>query len=359
MKRKIVYGAIVIILLVQAQTVFADHNEDFINAAKRNDLRRMEQLIQRNANRMNLDYCMTLVGQNSISDSTMIEALRLLFRHGANINSKQYDPLFSIMIYRPNSSDIIKFLLNEGANPDNNNGTPFITVLRNRNLELAALMLQKGANIDLRQSIGDVDRVALRWVSESQEGTPLMIMARDGYFAGVKFLVENGAKINLRDSLGRTAASLAYDRGEIEIYNYLKENGAIDFEPRQVANQPVSPNPSSTTNVYVQPSVPAQPPPAPVQSAPSGWNLSVLSGANNIGGTWTSSVGNGFMVLNGNGSSGSVNIQVNGMLLTGTATISGNSLNLYITSGQFAGQQFRYTIVTNRLIQGDGENFSR
>jgi len=85
-----------------------------------------------------------------------------------------------------------------------------------------------------------------------------------------------------------------------------------------------------------------------------------MSGTNNIGGTWTSSVGKGnFIVLNGTGTSGSVNIQINGKSMSGTASISGNTLDLYITSGEFKGQQFRYTIVSNKLIQGDGENFNR
>jgi hypothetical protein len=177
----------------------------------------------------------------------------------------------------------------------------------------------------------------------------------------VQFLVEFGAKVNLRNELGETAASLAYEKGEIEVYNYLKANGAIDFEPRQAAQQPTTPATSSSiANVYVQPSAPAQSAPTPTPSTPAGWNLSVMAGSNNIGGTWNSSVGRGnFMILNGNGLNGTVNIQLNGKTMTGTASISGNYLNLYITSGELKGQQARYTIVTNKLIQGDGENFSR
>jgi hypothetical protein len=63
--------------------------------------------------------------------------------------------------------------------------------------------------------------------------TPLMVAAANGNFEAVKVLVEKGAKVNLRDRNGATAASLAYDGGEIEIYNYLKEHGAIEFEQKQ------------------------------------------------------------------------------------------------------------------------------
>jgi hypothetical protein len=133
--------------------------------------------------------------------------------------------------------------------------------------------------------------------------------------------------------------------------------GTTDVSPTVPSTSSSSQNQIHNTPPANSPS-PAQPAPAP--ATPAGWNLSVLSGANNIGGTWTSSVGRGnFMVLNGNGSSGTVNVQANGIASTGTVTVSGNTLNIYITSGQFAGQQFRYTIVSNRLIQGDGENFSR
>jgi hypothetical protein len=147
---------------------------------------------------------------------------------------------------------------------------------------------------------------------------------------------------------------------------HLKAHGAVDFEPKQVSQAaPASTSQAapSTTNVYVAPSAPSSAPaPSPAPSrpaAPTGWNLSVLAGTNNIGGTWPSSVGNGVMVLNGNGTSGTVSIQANGKYSTGSASISGNTLNLHITSGQFSGQQFTYRIVNNKLIQGNGESFSR
>ena len=168
-----------------------------------------------------------------------------------------------------------------------------------------------------------------------------------------------------------------YPQSQRIMANYFNQNGEmgkdytlVPFQGSSITSAPTTPAPTqqpaapaqSTTNVYVQPSAPAQPAPAPVQSAPAGWVIgSMLSGgANNIGGTWRGSVGSATMVLNGNGAaSGSVIINVNGKQMTGTATVSGNSLNLYITSGEYSGQQFRYTIVTNKLIQGDGENFSR
>ena len=89
-------------------------------------------------------------------------------------------------------------------------------------------------------------------------------------------------------------------------------------------------------------------------AAPGGWNLGAGQ-SDSLYGTWNSSMDNGFMVINGS----SVSIQANGKISMGTLSVSGDTLNIYITSGQFAGQQFAYRIVNSKLLQGDGENFSR
>jgi len=242
----------------------------------------------------------------------------------------------------------------------------------NNDMPVVNLLLDRGANgADILSSLaynGDnefIRRLISKGVQiRSNEGAEaLRNAAKNGKFDTVKLLVANGVNVNARDTDGSTALSMAYDVGEMDIYDYLKANGARDFEPRQVAQQPAQPTTpaQSTTNVYVQPSAPTQTAPAqPAQSAPAGWSFNALGGPNSINGTWNSSVGTGnFMVLNGNGTSGSVTLMVNGNRMSGTATISGNILNLYITSGVLSGQQFQYTIVTNKLLQGPGENFSR
>jgi hypothetical protein len=69
--------------------------------------------------------------------------------------------------------------------------------------------------------------------------TMLMYAAQAGNLNMVKLLIAKKAKVNLRTGgVGASAASLAYDKGEIETYNYLKANGAIDFTPLQVQASP-------------------------------------------------------------------------------------------------------------------------
>ena len=179
--------------------------------------------------------------------------------------------------------------------------------------------------------------------------TFLMSEAQAGNFDAVRFLVENGARVNLRADNGATAASLAYDKGEIEIYNYLKTNGAIDFEPRQVAQQPAAPA-QSTTNVYVQPS-------APAQSAPTPATPTLQTGRYAYSGS------NVTMTLN----VGMVSLYVGNNVIGighGTYRINGNQLVVTITqaTGDYSfmsGRTYAYTITGNTSFSGSGENWVR
>jgi hypothetical protein len=66
----------------------------------------------------------------------------------------------------------------------------------------------------------------------------------------IDVLLKKGANINLRDGQGRTATSITYDRGQLAAYNFLKERGAMDFEPLQVhpsSGQNISPPSSSSS----------------------------------------------------------------------------------------------------------------
>lgn len=52
--------------------------------------------------------------------------------------------------------------------------------------------------------------------------TPLHLATQEGYLEIVKLLIEKGSNPNLTDYLGRTAAHVAKDFNQIEIYNFLK-----------------------------------------------------------------------------------------------------------------------------------------
>ncbi|GBU28744.1 hypothetical protein R84B8_02304 [Treponema sp. R8-4-B8] len=398
MKKKMVLGIAAALLLLQAQMVFAaDTNRDFNAAIREDNFSKAERILKNNAHKWSIKDqrdCWFML--SFYNNSTALRTAQLLYQYKVIFGDNDVD---NFIVFEK-SEELCRYLLSIGM-PIGNNAIA-MAVNKGYSDNFVQLLLEKGGtlndwalraaaknkrwvlfpdlinkstedNINYRQTRDEYTAwynslsasfkqdVSFNY-DPSESKTALMFAAQYGQFRIVRLLVEHGAKVNLRAEGGETAASLAYDNGEIDIYDYLKANGARDFEPRQVTQQPATPAPApsqSTTNVYVQPSTPSQSTQSTNQSQSAGWNLSVMSGTNNIGGTWNSSVGNGFMVLNGNGSSGSVNIQANGKNSSGTATISGNSLHLYITDGQFKGQQFKYTIVTNKLIQGDGENFSR
>jgi hypothetical protein len=70
-----------------------------------------------------------------------------------------------------------------------------------------------------------------KWDPENSK-TALIKAVEMEHFPSVKLLVEAGANLNLRAEYGSTAASIAYDKGNIEIYDYLMAHGAREFTPR-------------------------------------------------------------------------------------------------------------------------------
>jgi len=84
--------------------------------------------------------------------------------------------------------------------------------------------------LNTRKGYGDYN-FSLIW-------TALMFASNAGRLDVVQALVEKGANVNLRvtadnQSKGKTASALAYDAGHINIVEYLKEHGAIDFDQVQ------------------------------------------------------------------------------------------------------------------------------
>jgi hypothetical protein len=179
--------------------------------------------------------------------------------------------------------------------------------------------------------------------------TPLMCASMNGHMNVVQYLVEHGARVNLRNNNGSTAAALAYEKGEIEIYNYLKANGAIDFEPNQVTQQPATPTPQ--TNVYVQPSASAQnPAPAPAPSAPTFQPGRYAFSGSNI-----------TMSLSGYQAAAYSGYE---QVAWGTYRINGNQLVITFNTGIGAGailqgKTFAYTITSNTSFSGSGETWVR
>jgi ankyrin repeat protein len=379
MKRKMVFGAIVLLLVLQAQTVFADYDEDFRKELNRNNIKNIENLLQKRAKQMDLTSCMlwTISGfSKDFNKSNCLDVLRLLVRYGADVNKQVIEtyPYYGELGYpleraikEKHPIAVIQFLLDSGANPNNYSSTyfgrpPITFAYSNGDNAVVNLLLDRGAYgaILLPEAAwrGDnnlINQLINRGIRiRSDEGAKALRYAVErGYIDTVKLLVQNSVNVNARDDKnGATAASIAYDKGEIEIYNYLKANGAVDFEPRQTAQQP-TPQASapSTTNVYVQPSAPA---PAPTRTqtpstptlqtgryAYSGTNvtmelLPVTRFVTLYSGYTT--VGNGSYNINGN-------------------TITITILQASGVASSMVGKTYAYTIMSDTSFSGNGETW--
>lgn len=155
-----------------------------------------------------------------------------LLNHGANIDAQDSGGKTALMeaatLHR---LPALRLLLDRGANaslrddafdmPEARRGhvrvggtTALQGVMRDvstagRDMETPKLLIQNGADIDVRDSDGL---------------TLLMECAPSGDTEGARFLLENGASVNARDSSGRTALMLAV--GRTEIIHLLLSHGA-------------------------------------------------------------------------------------------------------------------------------------
>jgi ankyrin repeat protein len=372
-----VFGAILTVMLIlQAQAIFADYNDDFLKEVGKNDFKAMERVLSRRANQMNLAYCMGQILENRVNGfnrGNMIQILQLLTRYGANANGRiTLSGSFHLENAVKNKQPIavIQFLLDSGADPNLSTYKiylPLRVAYENSDMQVVNLLLDRGANgaellinLGIRGDNEFIRRLISRGVQiRSEQGAiALRFAALKGHFDTVKLLVENGVNINARENdgyqdipEGATATSVAYDRGEIEIYNFLKANGAIDFEPRQVAQQPTPPS-SSTTNVYVQPSAPAQSAPTPAPSTPI-----LRPGRYACSGTDVTmeiqspllfvSLYSGYTIV-GNGS-----YKINGNTIVITIAQANDVIS------HMRGKTYAYTIMSDTSFSGSGETWYR
>ncbi|MDR1836418.1 MAG: ankyrin repeat domain-containing protein, partial [Treponema sp.] len=222
MKKKTVFTVVSLALLaLQAQTVFADYNDDFENELNRNNIRNIERLLERRSRQMNLNYCLylTLMSETHVkgfNKANCLDVVRLLVRYGANVNeqyilrggtSRGY-PLENA-VERKHSIAVIQFLLDSGANPNYSSHSfpPVRRAYSNRDMPVVNLLLDRGANgadiLPSAGSRGDNEMIRLLiargvQIRSEQGAEALRWAAVDGHFDTIKLLVENGVNVNAR-----------------------------------------------------------------------------------------------------------------------------------------------------------------
>jgi hypothetical protein len=308
--------AVLFILIVQVPPLSADdYKWDLVNALTRGEPQRAEQILGdhiagMSAGEKRLVYSFALVytrGENTL------KMLELLFTH--NIHAVQYD-LYSAVNYG-HADQTVDFIIRDGARP---NGEILLLASEKQRWNLVRKFTEMGADLNYQYPPGKPYADGM---------TALIHAAKNKNLEMIQFLVEHGANVNLRAINGSTAASIAYENGEMEIYNYLKEKGAVDFTPA--------------------------PPRERDGQGLSGLIWNGASASSFRTGTYRLSGSTTEIKLTGAGNSGRLNYTNSvGTAGSGVFQISGNTITI-TTEGRI----FTFRIDTNSSFSGNGETWIR
>jgi ankyrin repeat protein len=317
MKKNIYW--LVILLVIKSTLVFSnDFTWDFDTAVKDNDIKKMEMLLAENKNNISvLDKRLVMNSILSFSKGeNTFKILELVGRY--NINPNSFDLYNAINISR--SDDIIQFMLDKGVKPD---GEIFLKSVEKKRFNLARIFIGMGVDINYRYPPNNKGADGM---------SALLYAALWEDFEMIKILVENGADINLRANNGSTAASIAYTKKAMPIYNYLKEHGAVEFEQKSVAD---SGKDNSSTGISSILNNQAQ--------------FTLQSGTYRLIGGMTE------IRISGNNKAGAISYTNNqGGIENGTFAIDGNILVLTIKS-----IKFNYILNSNTSFSGNAERWER
>ncbi len=152
-----------------------------------------------------------------------IEIVKLLLGHNYNIN---IDKLLHKASQEGNIK-LIKLLLSKGADINSKvkrtgfgnfeneyEGTPLMEAIINRHVEVAKLLIEKGANVN---------------EESNTKLTSLMLASRNGYTEVVNLLLNTGADVNYKNENGQTALEIALKEYNTYLRDYISNKGDDNF----------------------------------------------------------------------------------------------------------------------------------
>lgn len=378
------------ISLLVSQVVFAElwnRNEiDFVNAFKQSDLQLMENSLRTKTSSTDLSALLyTVLNNYSYTRSPDMQfnsdnrlallVIRLLINYGVDIDRKAsycYAPYNDDIGYKGNLLNYIseplmvivddwrstnmqtriavfRLLLESGADMYGFSwGILFLILNQNGveaddNIEFSRALIENGYNVNRMQG----------------SGRPLTFAVLRGAIAHVRLFVEAGAMVNEPDSGGRTAAQQAYEDNKIDIYNYLKQNGATWSPPTQVASNPAP----SSSNSYTppQPSYSPSPQPSSPNTPSRNTGREVVDAINRAfeapiqNGTYRMSGRAEEIVFAGIARSGNVFYKdAAGTSHRGTYSIDGNIITINVMNNYYF-----YNVTSNTSFSGHGQTWRR
>jgi ankyrin repeat protein len=212
----------VIAVFILAAT--ATQAQEIFNAVKNNDLEKVNVLIEKDASLVNIK---DETGNTPLHHAAIIgsiETIKLLLSKGADINAQNTElntPLHEAI--QNKKENISALLIEKGAdlNKTNvHNQTPLHSAAVLNQKEIGEMLIAKGASID------PLDRY---------QRTPFLIVARrTGDVEFGKLLLNKGANINLKDMNNKMALNLAAWNGFNDFIDFLLDNGAeYNSAPRE------------------------------------------------------------------------------------------------------------------------------
>ena len=408
MKRKMIFVAVVVMMLT-SQIAFGepmDSNElQFLRYFVQSDLQSMEKILKENSFQMDLTALLFSVLENYMprggerserrnitpfnrDTRFALPVLQLLVNYGADLNygadpnnfSEPYyyyyfragsestfavqgmaggwSPLEYVLDHldfnRQVKLSITRFFLESGADIYKYyNGWYRTGILNDDNVSLLRVFIENGYNVNRATTV----------IGNDAFDYPLSVAVKNGQIATVRLLVESGAMVNRNNDSslgGKTPAQWAYENKQIDIYNYLKQNGAVWSPPTQVASAPPSSSQQSRSTYNYD--YDYTPPPSSSGSSSSStpsrnlgkeiadaFKSPIQSGTYSLAGTQakirlTSIAKSGiFTYTNRQGKTGSGNYNIDGSRMT----------------IQMEGYTYLYTVTSETSFSGNGENWVR
>jgi ankyrin repeat protein len=175
-----------------------------------------------------------------------LDKTHFLVRHGADVNAKSDNHRTALMIAarRPGAVSIVKFLLDNGANPNPNSkplgeSSPLLEGLTAGDDETVKLLIERGADAKATAEMGLTMAVAMKcWkglellaqkITDKEPYTlALQNIAVFGDVKAVRLMLDHGADVNAFDPFGKTPLMYAAisDVLPLDVVQLLIEHGA-------------------------------------------------------------------------------------------------------------------------------------
>lgn len=142
------------------------------------------------------------------------EVIKTILRYRPKLNARNALGETALMLASIRGQpQTVKWLLDGGAAVDHPGWTPLIYAASTNQLDIARMLLERGANVNATAENGT---------------TALMMAAREGHLPMVLLLMEKGADINHKTPYGYTALGMAMSRGKQEVAEVLARAGATE-----------------------------------------------------------------------------------------------------------------------------------